>query len=378
MTPDPDRLRESLVLDWTQERQEAGLRRLQASPSRKNSLRWTVPLVAAAAVVAAFFIGRNSLPPSAAEHPTTVAGPGDPAAVVIVPRQEADVRPPSDPPTPPAIVPLQFRDGSSVTPHNAVSDVVIADASDARVRLQLRRGGARFDVTPNPDRNFAVEAGPVTVEVLGTEFDCNRDGDQVTVEVIRGSVSVAWDGGSTILKTGQSGTFPPQAPLIENPEPEPGRPPATQKEWRRLAKRGDQKKAYDALLAGGKVANRAEELMLAADVARRAGHTPAALPYLQRVLEHHPKDSRAPLAAFTIGRIELRRGNYKTAAGSFLRVRELGGTSLAEHALAREVEAWVGANNNAKARRRAQEYLRLYPDGPRVEQVRARAGIDGG
>ncbi|MEM6991565.1 MAG: hypothetical protein AAF721_13755 [Myxococcota bacterium] len=140
----------------------------------------------------------------------------------------------------------------------------------------------------------------------------------------------------------------------------------------------DAKKAYDALQAGGNVPNRAEELMLAADVARRAGHTPAALPYLRRVLQHHPRDSRASLAAFTSGRIELARGKHRAAAASFAKVRGLGGTSLAEHALAREVEAWIGAKQLAKARRRAKEYLRRYPDGARVEQVRPLTGVDGG
>ncbi|MEM6994144.1 MAG: FecR domain-containing protein [Myxococcota bacterium] len=274
-------------------------------------------------------------------------------------------------PVTPTVTPLQFRDGTSVVPRDDASEVVIASASDDRVRLQLRRGGARFDVTPNPDRRFQIEAGLVTVEVLGTEFDCTRDGDQVHVEVFRGRVSVSWGADSVTLSAGDSGVFPPTeaAPAPADVEP-PARPRAKQEaEWRRLARRGERDKAYDAMKRG-RVANRAEELMLAADVARKAGHPEAALPYLRRVVDEHGKDSRAPLAAFTMGRIELRRHNYRAAAKHFVTVRELGSKSLAEHALAREVEAWAGAKEPGKAKNRAAEYLRRFPNGPRADQVR--------
>lgn len=109
--------------------------------------------------------------------------------------------------------------------------------------------------------------------------------------------------------------------------------------------------------------------MLAADVARKAGHPAAALPYLRRVLDNHPKNSRAPLAAFTIGRIEFDRHSYRAAAKSFARVRQMGAPSLVEHALAREVEAWAAAGELGRAKRHARDYLSRYPQGPRAKRV---------
>jgi len=55
----------------------------------------------------------------------------------------------------------------------------------------------------------------------------------------------------------------------------------------------------------------------------------------------------------------------------------MGQTSLAEHALAREVEAWSGAGERNKAQQRATEYLLEYPEGPRAAQVRRIAGAGG-
>ena len=47
---------------------------------------------------------------------------------------------------------------------------------------------------------------------------------------------------------------------------------------------------------------------------------------------------------------------------------------LAEDALAREVEAFSQAGATEQAKARAQDYLRLYPNGRRAETVRMVAG----
>jgi transmembrane sensor len=49
---------------------------------------------------------------------------------------------------------------------------------------------------------------------------------------------------------------------------------------------------------------------------------------------------------------------------------------FAEDALAREVEAWSRAGETAQAHARAQDYLRLYPRGARVDAVRKLGGLD--
>jgi TolA-binding protein len=101
------------------------------------------------------------------------------------------------------------------------------------------------------------------------------------------------------------------------------------------------------------------------------------LVFLHRVVDEHASGPRAPLAAFTIGRIELGRGHSDEAARYFAMARELGGNTLAEHALAREVEAWVAAGRPDKARTSAQQYLKRFPKGARAEQVRQISGVKG-
>jgi hypothetical protein len=66
-----------------------------------------------------------------------------------------------------------------------------------------------------------------------------------------------------------------------------------------------------------------------------------AIPYLRRLLRDHPGDARAPLAAFTLGRILLAElGQPTEAADAFALARRLAPRGpMASHALAREVEA---------------------------------------
>jgi len=382
MTPDPDRLRTLLAPDWTAEREDAVLRRLQQSERTSRSRWWIMTsagMAMAAAVVVALLVGPQESAPRVTPPAIGPLAEAMPQPALPPQTPPSAVTPPAPAPPPaasPSVVPLQFRDGSAVVPDDVDSELVIAEASTTMTRVELRRGGARFDVTPNPERRFRVEAGLVTVDVLGTEFHCRREGDGVVVEVIRGQVSVSWPEDSRILERGDSGLFPPP-PSESSPEDRPLVSSAAPR-WRRLARKGESVAAYEALEQGQKVANRAEELMLAADVARKAGHPAAALPYLQRVIDDHPKNSRAPLAAFTMGRIEQGRRNYRAAAEHFAKVREMKGSSLIEHALAREVEAWSAAGDKARARRHAKDYLDHYPDGPRAPKVRRALAAAGG
>lgn len=59
--------------------------------------------------------------------------------------------------------------------------------------ITLLSGEAFFDVAHNPARPFTVEAGGVTVLVVGTAFDVRLGGDETTVELERGVVQVMVD-----------------------------------------------------------------------------------------------------------------------------------------------------------------------------------------
>jgi len=121
-----------------------------------------------------------------------------------------------------------------------------------------------------------------------------------------------------------------------------------------------------------------EALMRSADEARRAGHAAQALPYLRRLLREHSADARAPLAAFTLGRILLAELDRPAeAADAFALSRRLApGGPMASHALAREVEAAARGGDAARARRLAETYIADYPTGPHLASVRLHGGIE--
>ena len=114
------------------------------------------------------------------------------------------------------------------------------------------------------------------------------------------------------------------------------------------------------------------ELLLLADVARLSHHPADAMAPLSRLLREHAADPRAPLAAFTLGRVLLDDlGRPREAAQSFLRVQQLDPDGpLSQDALAREVEAWSRAGEAASARARALQYVQKYPAGRRLRSVR--------
>lgn len=292
--------------------------------------------------------------------------------------------------------------------------------------VALEQGGAWFNVERKPSRVFRVSAGPVDVDVLGTRFLVERKDQRVHVAVDHGRVRVRWPQGSRELTAGQSAWFPPlpepapspeppplpqsPAPVPQpelEPQPTPVAPPAPvqpgehhpvrprqplpeppearpllpepPKSWQQLAQEGDFDRAWEAL-ERERVSLRDDpaELLLVADVARLSRHAEMALPPLSQVVERHPDDPRAPLAAFTLGRVLLEElGRPREAAAAFAQARALSPTApLAEDALAREVEAYSRAGDTARARTLAEDFMRLYPAGQRLRAVRHFGGLE--
>ena len=69
------------------------------------------------------------------------------------------------------------------------------------------------------------------------------------------------------------------------------------------------------------VGSSAEDLMLAADAARLSNHPEQAVGYLRRVTSEHARDSRAPLSAFTLGRVLLSQLSRPGEAAEAFRAR---------------------------------------------------------
>jgi transmembrane sensor len=282
---------------------------------------------------------------------------------------------------------IVLTDGSKIDVDPATSEVRVVEDGPASVRVDALRGWSRYDVVPNAERAFEVRAGAVTVTVVGTEFIVERRGEKTWVEVVRGKVRVAWGDDRAFLAAGESGAFPRDGAPSAAPAPVPsageGEAPIARgahakQMYRSQVARHDYRGAYAVLsknpaLAGDTV----EELLIAADVARLSNHPPEAIPYLQRVIREHPRDERAPLAAFTLGRTFSGLGRNEEAMNMFGRVRSSWPKSpLAEDALLRQGEAASQLGDLATARRVAEQYDRDYPNGRRRAEVRRFARMD--
>jgi transmembrane sensor len=279
---------------------------------------------------------------------------------------------------------MQFEDGSQLDLLDPGARIVVDEVTRERVSVRLLSGHARVDVVPRKERAFRVQCGEVTVEVLGTAFEVLREGARTRVSVLRGRVAVHEPGGSSQLSAGEVGWFPKQpaepAPQPAAAAPAPG-PRAASKHhdsgWQAQAERGDYKRAYE-LMPGSpeRVSDDVQELLLAADAARLSGHPAQAVPFLRRVIERHPGDARASLAAFTHGGVLLNQlDRPREAEAAYARARSLAlSPALAQDALARQVEAAQRAGDVRRTRELAREYLRSYPNGRRVQWVKELSG----
>ena len=256
----------------------------------------------------------------------------------------------------------------------------------------LVAGSAWFEVRADPAHPWAVSAGSVEVVVVGTRFMVERVSNQVNVVVDHGAVRVRWPGGETLLTDGHFGSFPPAPPKPEKvavePEPEPeldagprAEPskPARRASWQELAQGGQFDAAWVKLKQPATAPRDVpEELLLAADVARLSHHSEEAVAPLRRCLTHHASDPRAPLAAFTLGRVLLDElGRPREAAEAFSAANRLAPTGpMAEDALARAVESWSRAGEAGLAREAASTYLQRFPGGRREAAVRRHARLE--
>jgi len=83
---------------------------------------------------------------------------------------------------------VALADGSEVTLNSGTAlDVSYGGESRA---IKLARGEAYFNVTPDANRPFVVDAGETQVTVLGTAFSVWRDSGRVVVTVEHGRVEV--------------------------------------------------------------------------------------------------------------------------------------------------------------------------------------------
>ncbi|HEY2707194.1 MAG TPA: FecR domain-containing protein [Caulobacteraceae bacterium] len=83
---------------------------------------------------------------------------------------------------------VRLADGSTVR-LDTDSKLQVSFSSGAR-DIQLDHGQAFFDVAHDASRPFLVQAGPVTVRAVGTQFDVRADGAAPLVTLVQGVIEV--------------------------------------------------------------------------------------------------------------------------------------------------------------------------------------------
>ncbi|MDQ3032422.1 MAG: hypothetical protein M3Y87_08410, partial [Myxococcota bacterium] len=114
--------------------------------------------------------------------------------------------------------------------------------------------------------------------------------------------------------------------------------------------------------------------------ARRRGALRESEAQLERLVLEHPRDPRAPLAAFELGRLRMDALDDRAGAVRALeRSLALGRRSpFREDALARLVSLHRALGQQAACERRAREYLAHHPRGAHADDVASgceRAGL---
>jgi len=274
------------------------------------------------------------------------------------------------------------------------SEVELLSSRPGSVKLRVRSGSARFDVAKRRARKFSVELGEVEVLVTGTQFRVRRSpsagGEKIRVDVEEGTVEVQRAGAARVtLSEGEHwSTFVtrPQTAAAPSPEQLPdgagalaledqddgdaegaeGRDdsnPGARKLSRRARRRARAQQEAAALL-----------LFEQGNAARRLGRVREAAEIYAELVNDYPRDRRAALSAFELGRIRMDSlGDVKGAAEAFERALGLDARrAFAEDALARLVLAHEALADRKSCESARNRYLARYPDGVHAQHVASR------
>lgn len=314
---------------------------------------------------------------------------------------------------------MQLRDGTSVELAAQTRLRVLVDQPDA-VEIELAQGNAHFDVTHVDRRSFTVRAGVVAVRVVGTKFEVIKvarpEGVEIAVSVQRGIVAVERTDRGDVRRLTAGEKWSAWVPA----EPaDPHKPPAAAAEQAPIAaaKPGlvtDRAAATDAtdeapqtitlaetetaaVSAPGKrsLARRmrsrattkpaqtplepAHVLFAHASVARRAGLMQEAADDYADLLAHYPRDARAAVSAFELGRIRMDAlDDARGAAQAFSDALRLSRKAqFREDALARLAIAQDALGDRGACRNTRERYLSEFAAGVHAVSLAALCGDAG-
>jgi len=225
----------------------------------------------------------------------------------------------------------------------------VREVARERVRMLQSRGQVSYEVTPDPDRGFEVDAADVRVIVHGTRFSVTVDESWVRVAVVTGRVEV-YDGlrsamltnGEEIRVRGYVARASESAPLpsaVLVPSASAPSPPRASPET-------------------------AQSLLDQADAARRAGRPSDAAAALRTLVTRYPSDPRAAAAWFH-ARSHREWARQRGRSGRRFCPLPTERPGPARRGCAR------GGGHRAEQRRAGREYLAEYPNGTHKKRMQA-------
>jgi transmembrane sensor len=248
----------------------------------------------------------------------------------------------------------------------------LTSAKASAIRIDLERGSVDIEATHVEGRTFIVGAGPYEVHVVGTHFAVRRDpGVQVSVQVSRGAVEVTAVGSAGEARrlaageqwsAAENATSPAPAAVLAPPPPVSA--PLTPAP---MAAAPAPAEPGPAVVVGAAPRHdeTARDLFDDAQRARAEGRPSDAARSFDRLRRTFPRDPRAALSAFELGRLRLDAlGDPRGAEEALRDAIALGPSSpFREDAEARRVEALrrSGDANGCAAARSA--YLARWPNG---------------
>ena len=260
------------------------------------------------------------------------------------------------------------------------SRVEMRERTPSSLKLVLGRGRIACDVTHREGRSFVVAAGGVEVRVVGTRFSvANEDaegGTRVEVRVERGAVEVRGAGPDAEVVRVAAGHSWSQVTKTEAlGEPETAPEPEVEGETDAPRPAAPAAKAHAVARVAHPAGGDARALFEQARDQWRAGKMEDAARTYQALLSTHPRDPRAGLAAFELGRLRMDRLNDMPGAVQALEqaVALAPGAELREDALARLVAAAAAAHDHPRCARARTRYLTEYPAGVHHRTVSAAA-----
>ena len=336
----------ALLRDGLEEaRVQSMWQRIDHAPARHSGL-WLALATAAVVVLLSFGVIRSLTPQGSGQLALVTGG-----APVVLSAEAGNEAP-------------RFEDGSQISLRQGSRLEVLRNDARSFVTA-LRRGDATFDVRPGGKRHWVVEAGELSVEVVGTRFRVDRQAEGTQVSVEHGVVLVRGErvtGGSVRLTAGQSFMLQSLPPPTASAQPIPAAASA-------FAPLQTPSTNLAAPLLSAAALDRVARELAAADEARRHADGPGAIRHFEAAWSGSAAgDARRGVIALSLARLLIAKNPAKAAQILRSSLSDMP-SALREDAQARLVEAESRAGNRAGAQQAAEEYRRRFPAGIRLHEV---------